>query len=213
MRCLIPVHQEMYPENSINRAKKLCDEIVLLYIIDRKLIEKVKSEASYILPSYALDNVEEFIVNIHRKEAEKIKNKIRNVPVNLKFIVGEYYESVEKEILRSSPDMLMSDFFQRGFLRMNLPIWIDRGGEIKECTLVIKSLKKIKRVKHAIEFTQSICEKLNSLLFIYYSPGDEEGLNVLKPLGKLVNEPEGEMLVFMKEQLKKLPENKCILLL
>ncbi len=212
MRCLIPVHQEMYPENSINRAKKLCDEIVLLYIIDRKLIEKVKSEASYILPSYAVDNVEDFIVNIHRKEAEKIKNRIKNVPVNLKFIVGEYYESVEKEILRSSPDLLMSDFFQRGFLRMNVPIWIDRGGEIKECTIVINSLKRIKKVKHVSEFTQRICEKLNSSLFIYYSLGDEEGLNVLKPLGKVVNTPRGELLVFSKKKLQRMPQDVSVLL-
>ena len=212
MRCLIPVHQELHPKNSLKRAEKLCSEVFLLYIIDRKLIEKVQSEASYILPSYALDNVEEFIVSIHRQEAEKIKNKIKNVPVNLKFTVGEYYDSIEKEILRNSPDMLMSDFYQRGFLRVNIPIWIDSGADIKECTLVVYSLKKIKKIKHAIEFTRKICERLNASLFIHYSPGDKEGLNVLKPLGKVVDTPRGELLVFSKKKLRRMPQGVSVLL-
>ena len=212
MKCLIPVHQEMYPENSLNRAEKICDEVTVLYIVDRKLMEKVQSEASYILPSYALDNVENFIVDIHKQEAERIKRRI-NVPVTLEFIVGEYYEIIEKEILRNSPDIFMSDFYQRVFLRMNVPVWIDRGSEIRNCTLVVNSLKRIKKIKHAIEFTKYMCKKLESTLLIYYPPMDDEGIKALRPMGEIVSELRGELLVFIKEDMKKLPSNANILLL
>ena len=145
MRCLIPIHQELYPKNALARAERLCDEVVLLYIVDKKLIEKVQEESSYILPSYALESVEEFVLNIHKQQAEKIKNEMK-VPAELKFVVGEYYESIEKEVLRSAPDLLMCDSFMHGFLKMDVPIWVDRGLEINECTMIVTSLKKIKKM-------------------------------------------------------------------
>ena len=213
MRCLIPVHQENYANNSLKRATQLCDEITILYILDKKMIEKVQSEASYILPSYALDNVEEFIINIHRQEAEKIKKSIGKEGVEMRFVVGEYYESVERETLKTSPDLLMCDSYLRGLLNIATPIWIDRGGEIKECTLVINSLKRIKSITHSIEFARKICERLHASFYIHYAPSDSEGLAALKPLGKIVSEARGELLVFSRDATLKVPQQGCVLLL
>ena len=211
MRCIIPVHQELYPNNSLKRAEKLCDEIVLLYIVDKKLIEKVQREASYILPSFALQNVEEFILNMHREEAEKVKNSIRNVLVELRFVKGEYYESIERGIVHQAPDILMTDSYLRGFIRMKIPVFIDRGVEIKDCTIVVESLKHIGKLKHAIKFAKNVCNRLSASFYIYYPhPSEREAL---EPLGKIVDRAKGEALVFLKEQLHKVPEEKTILLI
>ncbi len=211
MRCLIPVHQELYPENSLKRAEKLCDEVILLYIVDKKLIEKVQSEASYILPSFALQNVEEFILNIHRQEAEKVKNSIRNIPVELRFVKGEYYESIEKEILRHTPDILMTDSYLRGLVNLNVPVWIDRGGKIEECTMMVQSLRRIGKLKHAIEFAKNVCNRLGASFYIHYTHATER--EVLEPLGRLVENPRGELLVFLKGELHKSPDDKSLLLI
>ncbi len=211
MRCLIPVHQELYPKNSLKRTEKLCDEIVLLYIVDKKLMDKVQSEASYILPSFALQNVEEFILNMHRQEAEKVKNSIRNVPVELRFVKGEYYESIEREILRNSPDILMTDSHLRGLINLDAPIWIDRGGEIRECTMIVTSLRKIGKIKRAIEFAKNVCDRLSASFYIYYPNTQEK--NILEPLGKIVDSARGEAVVFLKEQMQRVPEDKTLLLI
>ena len=211
MRCLIPVHQELYPENSLKRAEKLCDEVILVYIVDKKLMDKVQSEASYILPSFALQNVEEFILNIHRQEAEKVKNSIRNIPVELRFVKGEYYESIEKEILRHTPDILMTDSYLRGLVNLNVSVWIDRGGKIKECTMIIQSLRHLGKLKHAIEFAKNLCDRLSIPFYIHYPHVTER--EVLDPLGELVESPRGELLVFLKGGLHKAPDDKSLLLI
>ncbi len=213
MRCLIPIHQENYANNSLKRATQLCDEITILYILDKKLIEKVQSEASYILPSYALDNVEEFIINIHRQEAEKIKKSVGKESVELRFVVGEYYESVERETLRASPDLLMCDSYLRGLLSIGTPIWIDRGGKIKECTLVINSLKRIKKLKKSVDFLNRICERLGAELYLYYPQGDEEGIAALSPLGTLTSELRGELIAVFREGFNTLWKGRNILIL
>jgi len=211
MRCLIPIHQELYPKNALARAERLCDEVVLLYIVDKKLIEKVQEESSYILPSYALESVEEFVLNIHKQQAEKIKNEMK-VPAELKFVVGEYYESIEKEVLRSAPDLLMCDSFMRGFLKMDVPIWVDRGLEINECTMIVTSLKKIKKIKKSVEFAKRLCDRLGSMLYLHYPPKDKLGLEVLKPLGTLIEGPRGELFILLRDDVLRVPDEICVLI-
>lgn len=75
MKCLIPIHQEKYPEKSMERAKQICDEVNLIYIVDKNIIEKVKREASYTIPSYALEDLEKFIIEIQKKESKKLKKR------------------------------------------------------------------------------------------------------------------------------------------
>jgi len=212
MRCLIPVHQELYPRNALARAERLCDEVILLYIVDKRLIERVEHESSYILPSYAIESVEEFVVNIHRQEAEKIKSEMK-VPAELRFVVGEYYESIEKEVLKSAPDLVMCDSLMRGLLKLDVPIWIDRGLDIEECTVIVTSLKKIKRVRRSIELARNLCERLGAIYYIHYPPKDSTGMEALKPLGTLIDGPRGELFVFQREHIMSLPLDKCVLLI
>ena len=213
MRCLIPIHQEIYPKNSLDRAEKMCDEIILMYIVDKKLIDRVRRESSYIIPSYALENVENFVVEMHRREAERIRESIKDVPVELRFVVGEYYESIEKEVLRSSPDLVMCDSFLRGFLKLPVPVWIDRGIKIRECTVIISSLKKINRIKKGVELAERIRKKLGFTLYLHYPPKDEMGMKALRPLGRLIESPRGELLIFLKEDVMHPPGDKCLLFL
>lgn len=213
MRCLIPVNQEYYPKNALKRAEKICDEIILLYIVDRKIIEKLEHESSYILPNNSLESIEEFVINIHREMAEKLKNKIKNVPVALEFLVGEYYKSISKESLKLVPDLVLCDTYLRAFLNLETPIWIDNGTKIKKCTMILSSLKRIEKVKHGVEFAKKICDKLDTRFYINYTPKDDQGLKALEPFGKIVSEPHGDLFIFLKTRTLNPPRDKCLLLL
>ncbi len=210
MRCLIPVEQEKYPKNALNRAS-ICDEVILLYIVEKRLIEKVKEESSYILPSYALEELEKSLLDIQRREAERIKNSIA-VPVELKFVVGDFYESVEAIVVKEEPDLIMTDFYTRAFLRFPVRLWIDRGGEIKEATFIIRSLRKIKKIGRDIEFARELCRRLGAKLYLQYAGKDEEGKNTLRAMGELVDSVRGELIILQKEHMGEVPRKNVIFL-
>jgi len=195
MRCLIPVHQEIYPENSLRRVERICDEAIILYVVDRRLIERAMSESSYIIPSYTLDTFENFVVEIHRAEANKIKDSIKNIPVDLRFVVGDYYKSVEKEAIRASPDLIMCDDYQRILMNFDVPLWIDRGMNIREATFIISNLLKIRKVKRDLEFLKDICKKLKCSLYLHSPSGDYD---LIAELGNVTREVRGELLVLQK---------------
>ncbi len=213
MRCLIPVDQEHYPENAIERARILCDEVTVLYVLDKRVVERVQSESSYILPSYALENVEDFIVSTHRQRAEEITKRFGSLPANLKFEVGDLYSSLEREAIRERVDMLMTDFFLRALLKLEIPVWIDRGGKIEECTISLDSLKMIRRVKHGVEFSRKICERLGARSFLHYAQGDEEGKKVLEPLGELSSQVRGQLVVLLRSERLKPPAGVSVLVI
>ncbi len=196
MRCLIPVTQEQYSENAMSRAERLCDEVILLYVVDRRLIEKVEVESSYILPSYALESVEDLVVNIHRKEAEKLKERIKGTPVELRFLVGDFYQTLEREVIRSEPDLIMVDEFHQGFLRYNVPLWIDNGTKVDECTVIIKSISRIRRIHRGLNLIKEVCRRLSATCYIYYPPGDAEGIKSVKEFGDIINKPRGHIVTF-----------------
>jgi len=213
LKCLIPVHQESFPKNSIKRADSLCDEVEILYVLDKKIIEKVEDEASYILPTHAIENLEEFVINMHKQEAEKTLSEFKRAHATVSFVVGEFYESVAKAVLKSAPDMIMQDSFMRGLLSVNAPLWVDSGKKIKECCMFISSVKMLARTKKNIEFAEELCRRLNSKLYIYYVPGDEAGLSALRPLGNIVDRPRGELYIMSREHHIKVPRKKAVLIL
>ena len=212
MRCLVPVHQERYPEKSLKRSCKICDETYILYIVDRKVIEKVKGESSYILPSYSLESLEDFIIEMQRKEAEKLKNSVKKS--NLIFVVSEYYQAIERELLKEKYDMMLVDSYLRGFLEFDIPVWIERGEEIKEITFVVSSLLKINKIKKSMRFLKEIEEKLGAKLYLFIPPENREKFeNIIQPMGEITHEIRGELIVYQRDMKEgyKIHKNKNIL--
>ncbi|MCD6542395.1 MAG: hypothetical protein J7K38_03625, partial [Thermoplasmata archaeon] len=115
--------------------------------------------------------------------------------------------------LRDAPDLIMCDSFLRGFLKLPVPVWIDRGLKIQECTIIISSLRKINRIRGRIEFVHKLCEKLKATCYINYPPHDKIGMEALKPLGTMIGSARGQLLAFFREDAVRIPEDKCVLLL
>ncbi len=200
MRCLIPVDQEKFPSNALKRAEKICDEIIILYIVNKDTLNRIQQDSSYILPSYALESLKESIINVQKKEAENIKKNIKSIPVELRFVIGGYYEMIEKENLRCSPNMIMVDEFSRRLLKLEVPLWIDKGIEIKKGTFVISSLKKVKLIKSNLDMIENLSKRLNIQVYLY-----PKGINpeLLKNMGKITEKIKGSLLIIQKGSVEK----------
>ena len=174
MRCLIAVHQEYYPENSLKRAREVCDECLILYIVDRKVLERVREESSYVLPSTAIEEMEKLALELQRKEAEKIAEEHCG---ELNFVVDEYYSAIEREVLRYNPDLLMTDFWHRRYVSYGVPVWIDRGGEIRHMGFYVGDVSHLKSVKKSVEFLKALAGRIGAEFCVV--PKDEEIARVL----------------------------------
>ena len=173
MRCLVAADQEHYPENSLKRAN-ICDELILLYIVDRRVLEKVRTESSYVLPSHAIEEMEKFAVEMQRREAERIANKHG---AELKFVVDDYYAAIEREILRISPDIFLTDFWHRRFLSYGVPVWVDRGGHISTIGFFVGDVARLNSVRRSQELLADIAGRIGADLCIV--PLKEEIARVL----------------------------------
>ena len=206
MKCMIPLHQENYPANSLNRVLELADEVLLLYIIDRRILERARSESSYIIPADALDELESFIMKTHQERAESVKNRLsKYIATELDIVIGEYIQSIRKVVNKKLPDLVMSDKFSASLLAMTAPVWIDSGVSVSECTFFVDSLSRIKKLKNDMVFVRALCEKLGARLYLYYTHGDADGLKAVREMGVVTDRPHGELMVFQKDRHVKRP--------
>ncbi|GEM_PF-6796310 len=182
MRCIIPVHQEYYPGNSLERSRLVCQELTILYIFDANLLEKIRSETSYTLPSNAIEDMENYIVEIQKREAEKLSRKY---DANLKFVLSDYMGAIEDEVIRGSYDLLMTDHMRRRFLHLSLPVWIDRGEPVDRIGFYVGDATKIKTLVRQIDFLRKIAEVCDAEMCII--PKSSDILNILseKECGRL----------------------------
>ena len=214
MKALVPVHQEMFPENSLKRAPEICDAVELLYIVDKKLIDKVLAESSYILPTYALEELKEFVVNTQKMEAETLCKELNErITAELHFEIGNYIRILLEYTEKVAPDVVMMDHFTRAVLNTKVPVWIDRGVKIKACTYVVTSLLKINTLREHILFLKDLCARLNAEFYIHYASEDSEGKKVLAPLGEVVSKPRGELIAYQKDGFRKPPSDVNLIIL
>ncbi len=196
MKCLIPITQEMKNENAVKRVPVLCDDIHLLYVLDRKMLDRMESESSYVLDSETLKSLESTIIESQKKEAESILKSL-GIPTkkaSLNFEVGEYFETLEKYALKLMPDIIMVDSFERRLLSLNVPLWIDAGNDIKRCVFVVQSVAKIKRLRRDFEFMEAICQKIHCDMKIFYRSDERGAAKTLEGLAPITTSTEGDML-------------------
>ena len=198
MKCIIPVHQERYPEHALERADKICTEIEILYIVDEKIMKKFREESAYILSESAIDDLENYIIEMQHETAKKLASEHN---AELKFVVSEYYEAIEAEILRNKPDIILTDFFIRRFFRYPVPIWIDRGEKISEITFVIDKVALINKLMTQINFLKDISSPLNSSLCL--RPADEETKKVIEGMNIKLCEKESNTLAVQRDSANK----------
>ncbi len=214
MKCLIPISQETRNENSVKRASVLCDEIHILYLFDKNILDKMTSEAAYVLDSQTLRNLEDTIIESQRKEAEDILKAMEASvkKVALHFEVGEYFETLEKYTLKLMPDILMVDSFERMFLSLEGALWIDRGNDINSCIFAVQSVAKVKKLGRNFELVKEICQRLHCEIKIYSVSGEKEVLGTLKKLAPITSSPVGDLLCLQSFDHKHTKKHSTVLL-
>jgi len=200
MRALIPVTQEDIPWKSIERAKVLCDEVTLLYVVERKLVDLVEAEASYIIPHHELESAEHFVVKLQRERAEELASTLRRdgLRVTLLFEVGNFAALVRERA--HGYDIVMTDAGDNRLLYLDVPLWVDRGGMIRECVFVVHTAVKVRKLRGQLEFVREICRLLGCSMAIYYPGHEREVVETLRAYGDLVNKVEGDLLCVQRER-------------
>ncbi len=190
MKSLIPITQEKRNENALKRSKAISDAH-LLYILDQKVIERMERESSYVLDSETLKALERTLVESQRKEARVIAEEYGIE--NLHFEVGDYYDVVERYVLKLRPDIIMVDGFDRRFLSMG-PLWIDSGNAIRTVIFHVKSLAKLDKVRKEISILSEICEALGASLSIYTEIREESALRTLERMAPLTKNADADLI-------------------
>lgn len=207
MRCLIPVTQEMRNPDALRRAEIICDDVHILYVLDSAIFERMERESAYVLDSSTIKATEETIIKAQRKEAEEISEALRRAGkrTHLHFEIGDYSELLESYVIRLRPQILMTDVFERTLLSLNIPIWVDRGNEIKKTLFVVRTVSKIKRIRRDFEIIEEISGRLGCETSILYTGNEKEGIETLKILGKITADERADLYClqfFDKKYLK-----------
>lgn len=206
MRCLIPLTQEKRNENSIKRAKKLCDHIDLLYIVDKGIIDRMKKESSYILDSETLKILEGTLIQSQKKEAMAIFKEIGDKRIGMHFDIGDYADVVGRYALKLKPDLIMGDNLDRRMLSLKVPLWVERGREIKKVVFAVRTTVRLTSLKREIGIVKEISKALEVPFYIYTEIREESALHTLRSMGDLTESPEADLIVmqfFEKKLLRK----------
>ncbi len=208
MRSLIPITQEKRNENALKRSKSISDAH-LLYILDEKVMERMERESSYVLDSETLKALERTLIESQRKEARAIAEEYGIE--NLYFEVGDYYDVVERYVLKLRPDIIMVDGFDRRFLSMG-PLWVDSGNKIRTVVFHVKSLAKLDKVRKEISMLSEICERLGASLSIYTEIKEDSALRTLERLAPLTKSPDADMIAMQFFDKKLLHRDRSALI-
>ena len=208
MKSLIPITQEKRNENALKRSKSISD-VHLLYILDQKVIERMERESSYVLDSETLKALERTLVESQRKEARAIAEEYGIE--NLHFEVGDYYDVVERYVLKLRPNIIMVDGFDRRFLSMG-SLWVDSGNTIRTAVFHVKSLAKLDKVRKETSVLSEICERLGASLSIYTEIREESALRTLERLAPLTKSPDADLIAMQFFDKKLLHRDRSALI-
>ncbi len=79
-------------------------------------------------------------------------------------------------------------------LYLDVPLWVDIGGMIRECVFVVHTAVKVRKLRGQLEFLREICRLLGCSMGIYYPGHEREVVETLRAYGDLVNKVEGDLL-------------------
>lgn len=212
IRCLIPITQEKRNENSLKRACVICDRIHLLYVVDTEILERMERESAYVLNSEMLDALRQTLIESQRREAESIIEDMKcRDKVKLHFEVGDYFEVVERYVLKTRPHIIMSDSVDRKFFNFNIPLWVDAGNEIKNIVFVAEKAYNVTRMLKNVEFSAEISRRLRSRFSVYTeNPQIKE---ILEKRFEISRSLDGELISLDRIGMKRIHPGKTYLFL
>ncbi len=204
MRCLIPVTQEIKNENALKRARLICSETHVLYVLEGSVLERMESESSYILNSDMLNILKESIMESQREEAADIAKK---AGASLHFEIGDYFDVIRRYSERLRPAAIMTDEPDRKMLSLERNIWVDRGNEIKSSVFLVGKAIRIGKLLKDLNLAKEISGKLKASFGIYYEGKEREIMATLEKHGKIAEGADVD-LVFIRGDMPGAPNPK-----
>jgi len=188
-RILLPLPSEYFPENAVQRAidiaSKFNSKLIIQYIFEEQVIDKIDNVSSGAVSQCALDEMSKNMKNLSVGGEstvifEKIENIARKKNVEVKKLIGDgiHTDEILDCIKRENIDLMVTEFHKDTFLKYRIlydspiSIWLEQSGkEIEEVYGILTNLSPNKCVP---SFAFKISQKLNIPLHFYYVLDDTE---------------------------------------
>ncbi len=160
---LVPISSNFIPERAIERTKFFIDnfksKIIFLYIAESKTVNKISMGSTHALTPKLIEDIKKEIYDAHMESiATEVKHKIaqslgeRRKSCAYSIRKGEFSDVINRFIdrtFRSSYEnfnMVLLEYKKKTNLNYrifddcNIPIWVERGGSIKNILAITSSL-------------------------------------------------------------------------
>ncbi len=206
-RLLLPISSEFFPENAVRRiaelAGKFDSEVLIVYIIEQKTIEKMEHVAEIFLTDEQRKEIEKEIVEQSKMLAgeiifKNVKPMINNFEERITF--GEFSEEVKKISEEQKTTCVITGYEKGCLLRyrlfenMNIPVWVEMKKSKKHVLGVCTNLAPNKRVP---SLTLELAECFGYVPHLLYVVDkeekvevDEEGRKTERKLSELLEKAE-----------------------
>lgn len=126
-RILVPVSSQYFPEKALEKgleiAKNHNSEIRIIYIIEKRIEEKVKKVSEYVMTEKQIEDVELEIREALEKEFDKRIDAFESEfdkEFSVKEVKGEFSNQISKEIEEFNTDLIIIETEQGSVLNYNL---------------------------------------------------------------------------------------------
>jgi nucleotide-binding universal stress UspA family protein len=179
---LIPISSEYYSKQVFKRsaflAEKFQSDITLMYIIEKKTLDKTDKRINGFRTSYDIDETKREIIREQKKTADTLVFadakqffEKRNIPVTYEIEEGEFSSVVRSRLDRNDFDLILMGFEKecllhyRLFKDVDIPIWIESGYEPTSILAVCSNLAPNQKVP---EISVELSKKLGWTLDMMY---------------------------------------------
>ncbi len=128
-KLLLPISSENLSKKAIDKTRDLTKEfncdIKVLYIIEKKMINKINRACEYIRTEKQIEELECEIEDALKEEFDtffdKWKEELNNSKnINTKVVTGEYSEEVKKEINNFKPDLIIIEIKKKTMVKYHI---------------------------------------------------------------------------------------------
>lgn len=204
---LIPVSSEYYSKEVLKRgvflAQKFKSKITLIYIIEEKTLRQADKLSDVYRTHYEIAETKKEIIKKHQTTADsiifedaKIFFKNKGIFLQEKIIEGEYSTIVKNEVNKQKYDLILMGFEKECFLNyrlldtVDIPIWIESGGDNNSILAVCSNLAPNKQVPIiSVELAETFGWKLEMIYIVDITDSvevDEKGIRSDKKPEKLL---------------------------
>lgn len=181
---LIPVSSEYYSKEVLKRgvflAQKFKSKITLIYIIEEKTLKQADKLSDAYRTHYEIAETKKEIIKKHQITADsiifedaKIFFKNKGIFLQEKIIEGEYSTVVKNEVNKQKYDSILMGFEKECLLNyrlldnVDIPIWIESGGEGNTILAVCSNLAPNKKVPSiSLELAKTFGWKLEMIYVV-----------------------------------------------